>query len=184
MHCAPSALQANELLADQKGQLKTMVLLAEMFDHHMRAIGVITVRWSSIDRLIYDILRNRLLLPAAAETLRSLGAGKVRLDFFRKQLEETNLRPEEKDALAGAIKQLQQLWIDRNSIAHGQYGIIAVEDGRLSVSWSDIRVGKTKEPSDHRLEPARVTVDDLVQHADAVSEAAKPLRDFLYRRPK
>jgi hypothetical protein len=59
-----------------------MALLAEMFDQHMRAIGVITVRWSSIDGLIYDTLRKRLLLPARAEELRSCNAGAGRLDFF------------------------------------------------------------------------------------------------------
>lgn len=158
-----------------------MAILAEIFELHMRAIGVITVRWSSIDDLMYDILQKSLLLPERAATLRTLNAGTNRLNRFRAWLEDASLLPEEKDALVGAIDQLSQLWATRNMIVHGQYGIIIGDDGSLSLSYSDI---KAKEPSDSRLEPAPVTLDHLVQHADAVSKAAKPLQDFLYRRPK
>jgi hypothetical protein len=160
-----------------------MALLAEMFNQHMRAIGVITVRWSSIDGMIYDILRKRLLLPERAEELRFCNAGTGRLDFFRARLKESCLQPEEKNALDKAIGQLLQLWEDRNKIVHGQYGIMAEADGGLSVCWSDIKMGKGKELSKSWLEPAQVTVDHLDQHAAAVSEAATPLRNFLYQRP-
>ena len=160
-----------------------MALLAEMSDPHMRAIGVITVRWSSIDGLMYDILRKRILFPAQAENLRHKNAGKARLAFFRHQLKDISLRPEEKSALDGAVDELLRLWEDRNKIIHGQYGIIAGEDGGLSLCWSDIRVRRGKELSESWLEPAEVTVDHLDEHAAAVSEAATPLRNFLYQRP-
>jgi hypothetical protein len=91
--------------------------------------------------------------------------------------------PDEKRTLADAVDLLMGLWKDRNLIAHGQYGIVTGDDGSLSPAWSDIRVPKGDGHPDRLMEPALLTVEHLIQHADVVSEAAKPLRDFLYRRP-
>lgn len=156
-----------------------MALLIEMFPDHLKAIGLITVRWSSIDGNIYDILRNYLPSPEEAEKLRTLAAGKQRLECFRKRLKDTSLPSEEKDTLAGAVDRLLLLWEERNHIAHGQYGTMVTDDG-LVASWSDIKT-KANDPSNHLLQPTHVTVDHLVQHADAVSAAAKPLRNCLIR---
>jgi hypothetical protein len=153
-----------------------MALLIEMFPNILQAIGLITVRWSSIDGVLYDILRNFLPSSEQAEEFRGKPAGRRRLDKLLELLEETSLSPEDKDALKGAVDRLLQLWGDeRNYITHGQYGTIVTDDG-LVPSWSDIK----KETHD-LLEPAQVTADHLVGHADAVSAAAKPLRDCLNR---
>ena len=61
-----------------------MVLLAEaLFDRHLRAIGVIAVRWSALDRMLFDILRDRLRLPVDAEKLRTRSSGRARLALFQ-----------------------------------------------------------------------------------------------------
>jgi hypothetical protein len=154
-----------------------MALLIELFPDHLRAIGLITVRWSSIDVNLYDILRIYLPSPEQAEGLRGAPAGRRRLEKFRELLRDTGLSLEEQSALNGAVDQLLKLWSDeRNYIVHGQYGIIATDDG-LVPSWSDIK----KEASDRLLEPAHVTLDHLVGHADAVSAAAAPIRYCLNR---
>jgi hypothetical protein len=147
-----------------------MVLLAEMFDDHMKAIGIITVRWSSVDGVIHEILRDRLLSPVEAEKIRYLNAGVNRLEYFRTQLKPTSLRAKEKAVLSAAVTRLIELCKERNMIVHGQYGIIVGEDGSLSVSYSDIGLRKM-EPSDCRFEPALVTKEHLMQHADAVYES-------------
>ena len=59
--------------------------------------------------------------------------------------------------------------------------MLVADDGSLSASYSDIKFGNDELCG---LEPLPVTVDDLQQHADAVSEAAKPIRNFLHQRPK
>jgi hypothetical protein len=149
-----------------------MGLLIEAFPDHLQAIGVITVRWSSIDGDMYDILKNCLPLPEKAEKLWTLIAGQRRFECFLTLLKDTILLPEEKDALADAVDQLVRLWKERNYVAHGQYGIIATDDGVVP-SWSDFKTG---------TEPAEVTKDHLDQHATDVLAAARPLRDFLHRR--
>lgn len=161
-----------------------MVLLAEMFNAHMKAIGIITVRWSSVDGLMYEVLRDRLLLPESAEKLRSCNAGRTRLRYFKKQIGIWNSLIEDKNAISGAVDILDNLYEDRNMIVHGQYGIIFEEDGSLSVSYSDIGIRNTEKSPSCRLEPAPVTIDHLMQHADAVYKAAKPLRDLLYQHFK
>lgn len=157
-----------------------MVLLAEAFDLHMRAIGITAVRWSAVDRLLYDILKDRFARLDDAEKLRGCSAGTNRLEFFKARLKEAELAPEERSSLAHAADQLIALYGERNSIVHGQYGIVFDDEGGMSVSWSDIglktRKGETPPPG--CLEPAPVTVTHLMQHADAVHEASKPLSEF------
>jgi hypothetical protein len=68
-----------------------MVLIAEAFAPHMQAIGIITVRWSSIDWVLYDILRAHL--PAEAEKLRHSSAGRQRFECFLKLLKGTDILP-------------------------------------------------------------------------------------------
>ena len=159
-----------------------MALLAEAFDHHMRAIGIITVRWSSVDRTLYDILQNRLSLTVEAHHLRQLNAGRQRLEYFRSNLKLSHLSLEEERNLKSAVDCLISLYEDRNSIAHGQYGIIVMDDGTLHVSYSDIRLHRKDGFSNDRFDAAPVTIDHLMEHANAVSEAAEPLGAFLYRR--
>jgi hypothetical protein len=158
-----------------------MALPTEALDRHMKAIGIITVRWSSIDGALDDILRARL--PAEAEKLRQSNAGMQRFECFLKLIKGADMLPYEKRALADAVKLLMGLWKDRNLIANGQYGIVTGGDGSLSPVWSYIRVPKGDGHSGRLMEPALLTIERLTQHADDVSEAAKPLRDFLYRRP-
>ena len=161
-----------------------MALFAEMFDKHMKAIGVISVRWSSIDNYMYKILGDRLLLKAEATEFRYKNAGRKRLDYFKKLINCISHLPlEEKIALTASIDRLIELYSERNLIVHGQYGMLVADDNTLSPSYSDIKL-RVDEPSVGRMEPAPVMVDDLLQHADAVSEAAKPLTNFLYQRPK
>jgi hypothetical protein len=158
-----------------------MALPTEAFDRHMKAIGIITVRWSSVDGALDDILRARL--PAEAEKLQHSNAGRQRFECFLKLIKGADMLPDEKRALADAVNLLMGLWKDRNLIAHGQYGIVTGGDGSLSPVWSYIRVPKGNGHPDPLMEPALRTVEHLTQHADDVSAAAKPLRDFLYRRP-
>jgi hypothetical protein len=100
------------------------------------------------------------------------------LEFFRACVEEAALSSDLKKSLFDAVDSLLGLYNDRNSIVHGQYGIIVDDDGNLSPSCSDI--GKRKDGPCY-VEPAPVEVGHLMQHADAVYEACKPLRTFLYR---
>lgn len=166
------------------GDMNAMVLLAETFDGHMRAIGVLAVRWSAVDRLLYDLLRDRLRRLDDAEKLRECSAGKTRLDFFNKRLKDAELQTKEKSSLAHAVNQLLALCDERNAIVHGQYGIAFGDDGDMSVTWSDIGLRKREgeAPSPCYLEPASVTVGDILQHADAVYEASRPLFSVLHRR--
>lgn len=159
-----------------------MANIAEAFTHHMAAIGVISVRWASVERVLYDILQERLDLVDCADRLRHLNAGISRLEYFRARLKVTNLTVDDEVHLKSAVDCLMKLYDDRNSIAHGQYGIIASDDGTLDVSWSDIASRKHGNSSTPHLEPTPVTVDDLRQHAEEVYKAAAPLREFLYRR--
>src|ERR1022692_4435404 len=101
-----------------------MAAIVEISVPHMTAIGVITVRWSSVDRLLYDILIDRLCLTAEAHTLRCMNAGRQRLEFFKSKLKRANLTPEQESGLKSSVDCLIRLYADRNSIAHGQYGII------------------------------------------------------------
>lgn len=162
-----------------------MVLLAEMFDAHMRAIGILTVRWSEVDRLLYELLKDRFRWPDHAEKLREYGAGKRRLRFFKTRFEDAELQPEEKSSLTQAVEQLLSLYDERNSIVHGQYGIGFGDDGDMFVTWSNIGLMKQKgeASSPSYLEPAAVTEDDILQHANAVYEASKPLFSILHPRP-
>jgi len=162
------------------GDLKSMVLLAEMFDHHMRAIGVIAVRWSSVDRLLYDILKDRLSLPDQAKALRRCNAGTSRLEFFNSRLRHSALHIKEQKFLADLANRLIVLCEERNSIIHGQYGVSADDDGGLFVIYGDIGMKKGQEDSCSCLEPALVCVEHLTQHADAVYEATMPLSKFLH----
>ena len=156
-----------------------MAAIAETSVPHMVAIGVITVRWSAVDGLLYNILAERLNLKAEAERLRSKNAGRQRLEFFRAILKDSALTLQEESCLKCSVDCLIRLYDDRNSIAHGQYGIITGEDGSLDVAWSDIALYKRGNSSRPHLEPAAFTVDHLEQHADEVYKAARPLRDFL-----
>lgn len=159
-----------------------MVLLAEIFDGHMRAIGILTVRWSEVDRLLYGLLKDSFARPDVAEKLRECNAGTNRLEFFKARLKEAKLTPEGRSNLAHAVDQLIALYVERNSIVHGQYGIVLDGNGDMAPAWSDIGLRKKKHgpPLPDYLEPAMVTEDHLMQHADAVYEASKPLSKFLH----
>lgn len=153
-------------------------MFAEISRRHLEAIGVITVRWSWVDSVMYDILRGRLLLTAEAEDFRGMGAGTNRLKYFAARLKASNAPRHHKRAIKQATDKLLELYRDRNAIVHGQYGIMWEDDGDFSVSYSDL----SKPLSDSRSQPAQVTVEHLMEHADAVYAAAKPLNDFLYPR--
>ena len=166
------------------GDLKAMVLLAEVFSGHMRAIGILTVRWSEVDRLLYSLLKDRFARLDAAEKLRGSNAGTNRLEFFKARLKEAELTAEEKSSLAHAVDQITALYVERNSIVHGQYGIVLDDNGNMTPAWSDIGLRKRKheQPPPDYLEPAMVTEDHLMQHANAVYEASRPLFGFLHHR--
>ena len=158
-----------------------MALMIEAFPDHLRAIGVIAVRWASVDKMLYDILSKRLLMAEAAHTLRTCGAGKSRLEYFAARLNEADVSVADRRAMLAGVAALIALADERNLIIHGQYGVVMGPEDVLAPSYSDIGLMKRDDYSDGRLDPRLVTIDHFMRHADGVNAASQALRDFLYR---
>lgn len=160
-----------------------MALIIEAFPDHLRAIGTITVRWSSIDKLLHDILDGPLNQNEQAKTLRKCGAGKSRLEFFAARVKCAGLVSAQEDELLGSVNQLLKLADDRNLIIHGQYGMMVGPSDEFTASFSDIGLMKRDNYFAGRMDPSIVTVEHFMGHADEVYEASQPMRDYLYKWP-
>lgn len=158
-----------------------MALIIEAFPDHLRAIGIIAVRWASVDKMLYDILSKRLLMAEAAHTLRTCGAGKRRLEYFAARLKEADVSVADRDAMLAGVAALIALVDDRNLIIHGQYGVMMGPEHGFVPSYSDIGLMKRDDYSDDRMDPRLVTIDHFMGHADEVNVASQALRDFVYR---
>ncbi|WEK00459.1 MAG: hypothetical protein P0Y59_01810 [Candidatus Sphingomonas phytovorans] len=155
-----------------------MALMIELFPEHLQAIGTIAVRWSSVDRVMHDILLLDFAMSEDAQILRACNAGVSRLELFKSRVEKTNIV--ERSNLVAAAVRLVELAKERNLIVHGQYGVIVGDDGALAASWSDIGLKKGgKDFSEGGL----VTTEHLLGHADDVKAASEPLRAYRYRAP-
>lgn len=159
-----------------------MALMIEAFPDHLRAIGVIAVRWAAVDKMLYDILSKRLLMAEAVHTLRTCGAGKSRLEYFAARLKEADVSVADRDTMLAGVAALIALADERNLIIHGQYGVMMGGDNALAPSYSDIGLMKRDDYSNDRLDPRLVTIEHFTAHADEVDVASQPLRDFVYRR--
>lgn len=162
-----------------------MAYLIEMFGEHMRALGVIVVRWSSIDRVMYEIIDQRFSLQDEAERFRAIDSGKQRLDFFYARTKEADLTPGTRDLLLASVDELRSLWDQRHSIIHGQFGVMFMpradepEASDMHASLHDIRLARHAAPN-AIPPPTPVPLQNLTDHADAVRGASQILINYRY----
>lgn len=157
-----------------------MALMIEFHPKHLEAIGTITVRWAHVDRVMYDTLKDVLGMADEAEKLRECRAGVSRFEYFVARVKEADIDAADKAPLVAAGEILKEKMTERNHIIHGQYGVMMGDDDLLAPSYSDIGISKSDKTD--RREPALVTVEHLMAHADEVRDAIQPISSYLYAR--
>ncbi|CAN5520512.1 hypothetical protein BH10PLA2_BH10PLA2_01050 [soil metagenome] len=157
-----------------------MALFIEMYPKHLEALGIITVRWAHVDRVMYSTLKDVFGMADEAEKLRECRAGQSRLEYFIARVKAAQMHDADRAKLVDAASVLTVKMTERNHIIHGQYGVMMGADDLLAPSYSDIGVSKSDKID--RREAALVTVEHLMAHADEVREASKPISSYLYAR--
>lgn len=160
-----------------------MVLIAEAYPNVLQAIGLATVRWSSVDSLMAEILSEEMEPKIAFEKIfKRQGAGRKRFQLFLTEVVRTSIPVEETQKMTAAVEGLMDLYEARNSITHSPYAfsIFQRDDNGLEGELERIEYRADAEGK----KVSKSSASDIKAHADRVHELSEPLRAWRYRHQR